>query len=169
MNEGLNETDPKKAFDVGVTRGTWIGIGLALSLILVGAVLSVAWRWSFASAVPVMAGATPVRRVPFELSLVYNNVPFIGLSEAAVRSGLNKSTTRQVIEREMATRWFFEQELLRSRTRYAPLFDKDSLIIFTDGEMKRVAVRLMTGDGKPGRYGLIPFDAFDDDVRSLSK
>src|SRR5260370_1136413 len=116
-----DETDVKKAFELGATRGACVGAGIVVVLVLLGAVVAVVWRGGAVSAGSATVDPKPVPQRPFELSLVYNNVPFIGLSEAAVRSGLNKPATKQVIEREMANRWYFEQEMLKAGTRYIPI------------------------------------------------
>jgi hypothetical protein len=175
FEQGIDANEEDKAFAVGVMRGTWCGVVIALVLVVSGAVVPAVWRFAFGYDKPATTAieTRPQPAGPFETATVYNNVPFIRLSEAAVRYGLNKSSTRKLIEREMISRWYFEQEGLKGRTRYIPKLrdpaNVHSVITLANGTMKEVVVQLISDDGSPGRYGLIPLDEYEDDIRGFGR
>jgi len=118
----IDQTEEEKAFAVGVMRGTWAGAGIAVTLLMLGAIIPVVWRWGFARTAPSLEvnriNPTPVE--PFHAATIYKNVPFIRLSDEAIRYGLNRPSARKVIEREMLSRAYFEAEALKGRTQYIP-------------------------------------------------
>jgi hypothetical protein len=172
--ELIDGVDVDNSLAVGMARGTWIGICAAVVLLMLGVAVPAVWRFAFRDDKPATAiESKPKQAGPFETATVYNNVPFIRLSDAAVRYGLNKSSTRKLIEREMISRWYFEQEGLKNHTRYIPKLrdpaNLHSVISLANGTMKEVVVQLISDDGSPGRYGLIPLDEYEDDIRSLGR
>jgi hypothetical protein len=168
-----DETEREKAHAEGVTEGICAGAVAAMILVILGMAVSWVWRRSSAEKAPTPTAAVSavIPRKPFEVSAMYTDVPFIPLSESTVRHGLADTEARKLIEREMISRWHFEQELLKGPFRYVPRLrvatDARSVITLTSGTLNLVVVRLLNSDGSPGRYGVIPYEEFIDDIEAL--
>jgi hypothetical protein len=170
--EELNKDADNPAFDrrfaVGALQGMCIGISLTFFFLICGACIPAVWHWSSSITKPRVAYAAS----PFELSLAYNGVPFMALNEYAVQS-LDGKIARDTLGLEMGRRWYFEQELLKGETRYTPVYLNDTsgrtVVEITNGQMKRVVVRLVNENGSPGRYGLLPLDVYEEDIKKAGK
>src|ERR1700730_13341049 len=96
----IEAKEEEKAFAVGVMRGTWAGVGITITLLILGAIIPVVWRWAFPPTAPRVEvnriNPTPV--TPFRAATIYRNVPFIRLSDEAIRYGLNNPSARKVME-----------------------------------------------------------------------
>jgi hypothetical protein len=177
LNKEVDDSAIDKRFAVGAVHGMGFGAFLSSSLLLCGAFIPAVWNWSSSvtKPAPSIVNAASVSTAPklFEFATVYSNVPFIPLSYTAVRDGLNDANTRRLIERDMVSRVYFEEERLKGHTRYRPQLrasnDVHSVITLTYGAMKEVVVQLLNDDGSPGRYGLIPFEEYQDDISEGNK
>jgi hypothetical protein len=172
LEKDLNDPTIDKQFAVGALQGMWMGLSIAICLLMFGAAIPAVWHWSSYLTSP-STKVVDTAPKPFVTATAYSNVPFIPLSDAAVKYSLNKENARKLIEREMLSRWYFEQESLRNGTRYIPRLrvsnDVHSVITLANGGMKEVVVQLLNADGSPGRYGLIPFDEYEDDISEGNK
>lgn len=174
IKEDANNASIDKPFAVGAFNGICYGISLVIGLMLLGAVIPVEWRWAFPSKTTAHAvDGTPKLQAPFEVETIYRDVPFIPLSDDAVRYGLINPSKKAVIEREMLSRSYFEAESLKGGAKYIPklrdLSNVRSVVMLTNSEMSMIVVQLVTDDGSPGRYGLISLEEYEDDIRSLGK
>jgi hypothetical protein len=170
-----DETELEKEHAVGVAEGICAGVVAAVLLVLLGMGVLWFWRWSSAEKPPTpsttIAPSAVVPRKPFEVPAVYTDVPFFPLSESVVRHGLANSEVRKQIEGELRNRWYIDHDLLKGPFRYRPRlrFDTDarSVTTMSIGTLKLAVIRLVNSDGSPGRYGVIPYEEYIDDIEAL--
>jgi hypothetical protein len=170
-----DEEELEKAHITGLTHGVISGAIVAVMLVLLGLAVAWFWRWSSADKPPTpsttIAPSAVVPRKPFEVPAVYTDVPFFPLSESAVRHGLANAELRKQIEGELRNRWDIDHDLLKGPFRYCPRlrFDTDarSVITLSIGTLKLAVIRLSNTDGSPGRYGVIPYEEYIDDIEAL--
>jgi hypothetical protein len=151
-----------------VAKGIAIGIGVSISIAFLAVVF--VWLWSPGAEAKATSAATDAVSAakPIVLSTVYAKATFMPLSESAVKYGLNKPAARALIEHEMFTHSFFVEETLKSHTKYVPRLrvstDLNSVVTLASGSMKVAVVQLLNDDGGPGRYGLLSFDEYEEDM-----
>jgi hypothetical protein len=150
------------------------GAALAIACALCGSIFwyvgSGVWHWISGPTDTVKVA--PLPNGPLQAWTVYKDVPFIAISQEAFNFIQDKEV-RLPLERDMLSRELFDATQLKAHTRYLPKLrevgDLWSAYTFMNGGVTKVAVQLISEDGKPGGAGLIPYDAYAHDIESLYK
>jgi len=174
--DDISETSIDKGFAVGVMRGTYAGLGIAISLAVLGGVIPVVWRASSAYAhehwSTSNSDAVSQAEKPFEAHTIDDRVSYIGISRGAMYSiGLRE--TRRILEKEMVPRMYFDARPLERGTVYWPKLarpnDPRSVVTLTNGSIKKVVVWLVPPEAGQSPFGLIPLYAYEHYLKTIGK